>query len=163
MPNWIEGSLKIRGTNGNLRKFFENAILPCADHDDKNEFIRCYFEDDNSQVDIYPNAYIDGTRRAFVSDAAILFWRTREPIITLCVPVKQAWSFQITEWLDIANKYDIDIRLYGVECGMGFWQEIEIMRLDQNKKEREVTLNTCSEYHDYDEFLWKCQMPLLGG
>ena len=163
MPNWIEGSLKLRGNNDNLRKFFENAILPCAGHDDKNTFIHCYFEDDHSQVDIYPDAYIDDTRRAFVSDAAYLFWNTSETIITLCIPVKQAWSFEINDWLDIANKYDIDIRLYGVESGMGFWQEIEIMRLDQSKKEREVTLNICSAYNDYDEFLWKCPMPLLGG
>ncbi len=162
MPNWIEGSLKLRGKSENLKKFFENAILPCAYHGDKNMFISCYFDSESCQVDINPDAYIDGTTRAFVSDAAYLYWNESEKQITCCIPVNQAWGFKADEWLNIANKYDIDIRLYGVESGMGFWQEIEIMRLEQNKG-REITKNIVSDYTDYDEFIWECNMPLLGG
>lgn len=162
MPNWIEGSLKVRGTNDNLRKFFENAILPCRGHDNKNEFIRCYFENNDSEVNIYPDAYIDGTTGAFVSDAAYLYWKAKETIITLCIPVKQAWNFEVNEWLNIANKYDIDIRLFGVESGMGFWREIEISCMEYGKR-REVISNLTSRYSYYDEFIWECPMPLLGG
>jgi hypothetical protein len=162
MPNWIEGSLKLRGKSENLKRFFENAILPCANHDNKDTFIRCYFTDTDCQVDINPDAYIDDTTRAFVSDAAYLYWNTSEEITVLCIPIKQAWGFETDEWLNIANKYDIDIRLYGVESGMGFWQEIEIGCMEYGKK-REVIKNLTSRYSNYDEFLWECPIPLLGG
>ena len=28
MPNWIEGTLKLRGSKEKLKKFFDNAIKP---------------------------------------------------------------------------------------------------------------------------------------
>lgn len=72
---------------------------------------------------------------------------------TVAVEVKQAWSFDTDQWVAISKKYDLDIRLFGFECGMQFMQSIEIIN-------GELTIDECIECDDY---VWECPMPLLGG
>ena len=158
MPNWIEGTLKLRGTSDALKNFFKNAILPCANYTNRDDFIKCHFENDDCSVWIAEDAYIEGTHRAFVSEEAYPYFNLAYD--TVAIPIKQAWGFDVGDWLEIANKYDLDVRLYGFECGMEFTQDIEIMKVDKDDEARVVTRNLTQTYDDY---IWECPMPLIGG
>lgn len=145
MPNWIEGTLKLRGKREYLEKFFETAIQP------REDFITSRYKDDWTEFDIRKNAYIKGTRRAFIKDDC--FAEIEDEEATICLPIKQAWSFDINDWKDVSRKYNLDVRLYGFEMGMEFCQEIEIIN-------GTVTIDT---EITYDDWRWECPMPLMGG
>ena len=67
--------------------------------------------------------------------------------------VRQAWDFPEEEWTEISKKYDVDLRLYGIERGMQFCQELEIIK-------GEVKLSKEKKYKNWD---WECPFPYLGG
>lgn len=159
MPNWCEGSLKVRGKIENVKKFFLEG-LKCYEYNYKNfsqtidkEAIELK-EDSKDEVWIRINkiAHISGTRRAFIENTDIELIPERG-YTTTAVNVKQAWYMCAEEFLEIAKKYNIDIRLYGFERGGEFNQEIiiengEIIKNDEIK---------------FDDYVWECPMPELGG
>lgn len=143
MPNWIEGSIKVRGPRENVKKFFTEGIniyqlenpqnlksakLPIP----KEEWMKVY-EYDNGDIDIYffgENerwAYVEGSIRAFITDEIYIhkIEETKDLYIGTS-KVNQAWGFNTDDWVEISKKYHVDIRLWGLEGGMQFGQEIEI-------------------------------------
>ena len=101
--------------------------------------------------------HIRETRRAFITDSYV-YMDDDEGIV--CVDVKQAWAFDagsesqdLQKWKDISEKYNVDIRLYGIECGMQFTQEIIIVR------GRKPIVNE-KQYENWD---WDCPFPNMGG
>lgn len=159
MPNWIEGTLKLRGDTKCLQNFFEHGILPCANYTNRNEFVKCHWGPDNdNQVSIWPDAYIEDTKRAFVANGTDIFWN--DDYATVCIPIKQAWGFEAGDWLELANKYNLDVKLYGIECGMEFMQEIEIVKLEKTDEARIIVRNTIQHFDDWE---WECPFPYLGG
>ena len=73
------------------------------------------------------------------------------------VDIKQAWGFDagdsdLQKWKDIAKEYNLDIRLYGIESGMRFCQEIIITKETFEYRE--------TKYNDWD---WDCPFPRMGG
>ena len=109
MPNWIEGTMKVRGKAEDLIRFFENGF----DAPVKKE----EFDDASVLYTIEPMVYINGSRRDFTG-----FGRDYEirsyigSVQTVPVPIKQAWSFTPYEgaeqrWIDLSKKYNLDIRL----------------------------------------------------
>jgi hypothetical protein len=155
MPNWIEGTLKLRGRSGDLKAFFDDAILPCASRNnkllDKEDFITFSFDDGWYAVNIKKDAWIKGTHRAFVTNDCEI--DVEDEFATVCLPIRQAWSFNVDDWKDISTIYNLDVRLYGFEQGMEFCQEIEVLdgRVTMDKK---IT---------YDDWKWECPMPEMGG
>lgn len=154
MPNWIEGTLKLRGKSEDLKKFFDNAIKPCfsfnPEYQKREDFIVCHYAEYN-EVEIKKDAWIEDARRAFVSQNCYIFWD--QTYATVCIPVKQAWEFTAANWQKISQKYNLDVRLYGFEQGMEICQEIEIIG-------GEITFNHDIKYDDWD---WECPMPRMGG
>lgn len=158
MPNWIEGALKLRGKNENLKMFFNVAIQPCVsfnpERQKREDFISCDYghkEGEWNLVSIKKDAWIEGTQRAFVNEDCYIEWDDEYP--TLCIPIRQAWAFVPENWRDISAKYNVDVRLYGFECGMEFCQEVEVI-------DGEITINNEIKY---DDWKWECPMPRLGG
>jgi len=143
MPNWIEGTLKLRGSSENLKRFFDNAIQPPC--------YTCYYDGEFNEVKIMPDAWIKGTSRAFVNDECYIYWE--KAYETVCIPIRQAWCFVAEEWAEISKKYNLDVRLYGFEQGMEFCQEVEII-------DGKVTMDNKIRYDDWD---WECPMPRMGG
>lgn len=160
MPNWIEGTMKLRGRREDIKRFFiegldfsnwpkaedrENQVI---DKSGKN-FIAFQFRNE---------PHIQGTRRAFIT-YDFVYMDEDEGVV--CVDVKQAWYFceegsrskDIETWKSISDKFNIDIRLYGIERGMHFTQEIIILR------NREPIINV-KRYADWD---WECPFPNMGG
>ena len=156
MPNWIEGSLRLRGTADNLERFFregfdsvsyfgETRPNPVKENRYENELVVM-------SEDI---AWIKNTRRAFVDNMCLDAELPEDPeeIKTVAIPVKQAWCFDADNWKEISTTFHIDLRLYGFEQGAEFEQEIEIIN-------GEVTIDHEIEYDDY---VWESKMPILGG
>ena len=121
--------------------------------------------EDTDSVEIYfdhDEIYVEDTQRAFIN----LFYTglgKRELYIDkrknpeICVlHVSQAWSFREEDWIEIAKKYNLDIRLTGIEQGMGFMEDLIIT------KDGEVT-DLSPSYKDYDDFEWNCPIPFIGG
>ena len=158
MPNWIEGTIKLRGQSENLKRFFKEGLAPSSylgRTKPYEDFVKCDFDRAYCEVTIKNEPHIVGTRRAFVQDTYVYWDNSYETIV---MPIKQAWAFITNDydekaWLDISKKYDLDIRLYGFECGMEFCQEIEIIG-------GEVTIDNDIKY---DDWYWECPMPHLGG
>ena len=161
MPNWIEGTIKIRGKSEDLKRFFTECLEPSVFFDEKptrplEDFVKCDFGKYN-EVTISGEPHITGTRRAFIQNCDV-FWEDEKSISTLAMPLKQAWSFSsrdndLINWSNISKECNIDIRLFGFECGVEFCEEVEIIK-------GEITIHNVIEF---DDWTWECPMPNMGG
>ena len=159
MPNWIEGTIKLRGNSEDLKRFFAEGIEPARDvygRDQKTiaDSIECNFGEYN-EVIIKDELHIKGTRRAFIQNCCVV-WDRAYAIVYM--PIRQAWAFCGDEndrnrWVEISRQFKLDIRLYGFECGMEFCQEVEII-------DGEIAM---SNEITYDNWAWECPMPSMGG
>ena len=154
MPNWMEGTLKIRGKKEDKERFIKEGLGPCAgEHSDDPDYFIKYKELDKDFGcwNIREDTYVKDTKRMFVADS-IELWIEPEIDITF-IPIKQAWALIPEDFLQIAKKYNLDLRITGFEMGLGFSQEIEILK-------GEITICKGDEYKDY---WWECPCPTLGG
>lgn len=156
MPNWIEGTLKLRGKRVDIIRFFREGLESSTPIDSENQ-VTDYSDDDVLEFDFKDWPYIKGTRRAFITDNYAYMDRDEGVI---CVYVKQAWAFYAgvdsgdqNKWKAISDEYNLDIKLFGIESGMEFIQEMIIIR------GREPIVNEW-EYEDWD---WECPFPEMGG
>lgn len=157
MPNWCVGDLKIRGTKENLKSFCENELL--IDGEKKGVQLELN-EDDYCFYLKCENAYylwIQGTRRHFIEvngyDEYCCKYYDDEDEVMIILPMKAAWGIESEPLRVLSEKYHIDFRIKGYECGVGFTQEIEIL-------DGEITLN---EEQNYDDYIWECENPFVGG
>lgn len=155
MPNWIEGTLKARGKRENIRRFFLEGCVILCDSGEKSPEDRS--NDSRLWIDFHgsEDIYIEDTRRAFISCDEV-YMEEEEGVI--CVNVRQAWAFDgqtgdLDRWKAISDQFDIDIKLFGIERGMEFVQEVIILREGKNI----VNFKT---YEDWD---WECPFPCMGG
>lgn len=172
MPNWIEGSLKLRGPYENVKKFFQTGLNIYShkwnEKDEKDEctpipreqWCKTYEDDGYFEFTILDDqwVYVENTRRAFITgEHEIYFYKPsksdKEDCIVAMV-VHQAWAFDEDDWVEIAKKYNVDVRLYGLECGMTYGTEIEI------KRDGTVLKNYDFTYMDWN---WDCPFPWKGG
>ena len=172
MPNWISGSLKVRGKPENVKKFFmeglnkykgevnsktgkyETHVVP------KETWLKTDINDpkvDEFYFDILNSdwIYVEDTRRAFITgEHSIYAWfHEDDGLLYVVSDVNQAWGFDPEDWMTVSAKYHIDMRLWGLECGMEFGQEIEV-------HDGELILN---KSFDYDNWTWEAPIPWLGG
>ena len=161
MPNWIEGTMKLRGKREDIKRFLDNELRPSSYFGEEKaieEQVKCKSDDSFFEHTFKDEPYIEGTRRAFVTDDYLY---TEEDEGTVCVKIKQAWSFnavpgdsELDLWKDNAHKYNIDIKLYGIERGMQFCHEVIAL------KDRNEVIENVIQYEDWD---WDCPFPNMGG
>ena len=165
MPNWIEGTMKLRGKMMDVKKFFDLGLDASSWGNEPTDINDQRI--DNSRLDL---GYIDysfkdephvkGTRRMFITDESA--WMDEDDEIC-CVNIKQAWDFSHDEDLEtlinIADTYQLDIRLYGIECGMEFCQELIILHGDSEHK---GVIHSIQETK-YKDWMWECPFPRMGG
>ena len=174
MPNWCEGSLKLRGKYEDILKFWEegvNAYSYSADRNNergtdlipKSEW--CEIEEWDEGADIINNIptaawiYVENTKRAFIGEDFGSYHIIKNPDGTALIafPFKQAWSIRQDDWIEIAKKYNLEIKIYAIESGMGFWCTLHIL------SDGVIIENNFYQSDDYNDFIWNCPLPWMGG
>lgn len=168
MPNWIEGSLKVRGSYENVKRFFIEGLNSyeydwetCTQKLMGKETwmdVSVYDEgEENEETDIEIKdkewIYVENTARAFVIGGCCIYLHKDDCEVIGCAPIRQAWSFYTEGWKTVSKEYNVDIRLYGIECGMEFCQEVII-------KGGELLADRKTKYLNW---MWDCPFPLMGG
>lgn len=171
MPNWIEGTMKLRGKMSNIKRFIDEGISRYEYTDEinqpKSKLPKSdYIKDDSyneTELDyhIFNDPYVEGSRRMFILDSHI--WMNN-PEGICCFNIRQAWSFTARETdaknlIALADKYNVDIRLFGIECGMEFIQEV-IVHHGHDSEKGKIVLDNCIQFEDWD---WECPFPSMGG
>lgn len=144
MPNWCEGTLKIRGDK-------QEDVVNCLKSMLGNNF-KIDVSDDGFEV--LARSHINGTRRAFIDKQSDYLnfddlGRCRVELIGF----SQAWDINPEEYIDFATKNNVDIEIFGFECGMRFVQGVEILRDG-------TVENVVDEKVDY---FWDVPFSSLGG
>ena len=146
MPNWCEGTLKIRGTVKQLRNFVETAF-------EKGD----YFFGESSDTYIFVNlkdySWLKGSHRAFCSGDFEVSVANADDKDIVVLDFKQAWNVKSEVLLELAQKTGVDLKLYAFERGMEFNRDIEILN-GVLVKDKTIT---------FDNYYWDCVCPLIGG
>lgn len=162
MPNWCQGVLKIRGKKRDLLNFIKNGIEEVAYQNGEivsksidlkvDKFGDIYFNLDKKDI------HVKETRRMFIVDDFEWSWNDNseedmEETYIQCLDVHQAWRIEEENLKNLSEKYNIDFKITGFECGMQFTQDIEV-------EDGEITLYEEKKYIDYN---WEVYDPRLGG
>lgn len=159
MPNWIEGTMKLRGKREDIYRFFKEGLDPCSWAGEIRKIEDQVFDFGGKRYldfGFRDEPHIKGTRRAFITDTEA-YMEADEDIV--CVNVKQAWAFSVKDtedlenWKAISEEYNIDIKLFGIESGMKFTQELIIIR----------GTKPIMNVRKYDNWVWDCPFPHMGG
>ena len=151
MPNWCEGTLKIRGDYEAIKRFAAQGIQ-------KTEVVYEGPEDEETDFQVYDIGYIKGTMRGFVQSEIIDIRRCDEhPEKGICAfNYKEAWMFGVEEWKKNSKEYGFDVKILAIESGMQFVQDVLI-------ENGEIKKYTCTDYKGLENWLWECPFPLMGG
>lgn len=164
MPNWCEGTIRIRGPLQNIKKFLEAAVENVNYLGAERAAIQVTVDEKGTSL-VARNAdgdfdlrntclWVKGSRRHFI-EPDFIEARAKEESGTavLVLPFKAAWSVDINPFPDISKNCGVDIRIFVIESGMEFCQDIEIIG-------GTVTKSDTIEYEDWD---WDCPFPRMGG
>lgn len=164
MPNWCEGTLRLRGTKQNIIAFLENELEMLGPYNDEK---RDYDILDMKIVDhdgmdwqefVYPkkdavDIYIKGTHRNFLTNLYDMYLKP-EGVCSVCLNnFRAAWWMDPVPYMAFSKKYGIDIKLTGSEQGMRFEQIIEIA---EGNLVRDDELK-------YKDWAWEAMFPNMGG
>jgi len=166
MPNWAEGTLKIRGREENILCFLKDGLLDIG-HDEiaTDENGVTYLTTAHEKIDYLETTlgldiaskkgfYIKGTRRGFIDQSTIEFHPEENKIEQLeFVEFRQAWGADAKAYAKISKKYGIDIKIFTFEKGLQFTQEIEIIK-------GKIVKDTEEHYEDY---FWDVPYSTIGG
>lgn len=168
MPNWAEGSLKIRGPINNIKRFLDEGMqkkrLNTFGKEMDEDIV--YFTDWSDECGIeyeyhfVSASYIKHTSRAFIDpeivkygEYAYLNGKSTEDIDTIALPFKQAWKAETKSFEEISKEYGIDIAIHTFEKGAEFEQDILI----------EGGKIVKDEIIEYDNYHFESALPMLGG
>ena len=149
MPNWAEGSLKLRGKKDNIAQALKYMFCTADNVEIEEDLEIGWFE----LTTTAPYFYINGTRRAVIQNNKLSFWLDDDYLVIEINDFNQAWAVVPNNYQEISSKFDVDIKIFTFECGMEFTQEIEISK-------GEIIKDVCYEYDDYQ---WEVPFSNLGG
>lgn len=162
MPNWCEGMLKIRGKQEDVFNLLADNLqvwktviikepkLYMREEIDKEAIV---VDKEGESIWVKKTAYIKGTRRNFVEPNDINVWKGKDGNACIAVEFKAAWDVESEPYIKLSKAYNVDIKIEAFERGMEFSRYILIE--NGNLKEDKETV--------YDDYVWECVMPNLGG
>lgn len=168
MPNWAEGSLKIRGSIKNIKRFLDEGIQKkklntFGKETDENIVSFNDWSDEcgiGYEYHFVSTSHIKHTSRAFIDpeivkngEYAYLGGESKEHINTIALSFKQAWRAEAKSFEKISKEYGIDIAIHTFETGAEFEQDILI-------KDGEIVKD---EIIEYDNYQFESALPMLGG
>lgn len=151
MPNWCVGNLKVRGKGYDLINFIKNGLQPALDSN-MNDHINEKITDDYLWLYCNGTCHIKNTYRGFIDSLDVKIEDNTKPSI-IVLNAKFAWAIQAEQLLAIAKTYHVDMHIYAYERGMEFNQHIEIVD-GKLIHDEEIT---------FDDYVWECPEPDLGG
>lgn len=155
MPNWCEGTLKVRGTKANITRWVNEALQPCGFSDSPQEKMLTW-SSDGMIATVEELAWIKDSYRGFIIEGSkINLWNfeTDDEELIIFVKAEFAWGVDVEKLALSSKEFNVDYRFYGFEQGMEFNQEVEIIK-------GTVTLN---KKYKFDDYQWECACPTLGG
>ena len=151
MPNWSKGCLKVRGKAANVKKFVLEGLQPV---DFFGNALPKLELSDLGEVDTDKDCWIEGTTRGFVENLYADFsFVDDDETFTAVFDSKFAWAADAEELLASCKKYDVDMKLYAFEKGLGLNQDILIVG-------KEILNDNRIAFEDYN---WECICPTVGG
>lgn len=180
MPNWIEGTFKVRGTIEQIQNFARNEFNTMEQLEaERGNYISSILtggqsEDENipdSDIDIVIDDYdiqilsesslvfkslrraYSGNGRGYIEEDDDVEDQSTIKQIVIFNDFQAAWAIDPSSALNMAQKYNIDIYFHGFEKGMEFEQILEIVDGKVKKSIR----------REYDNYTWECPFPNLGG
>lgn len=145
MPNWCVGDLKIRGHIDDVQKCLEHCICK-GGKVGKDEYGNL------SLVEV--RGHLKDTYRCFISDIYTQdFCPDGNGNIIVILPTEHAWYPVLEHFSELGKQFNVDFRFYGYEMGQQFNCEFEIIK-------GEITLKRDIEFNDY---IWECPHPMMGG
>lgn len=149
MPNWAEGTLKLRGRAENIASALKYMLV--------DETVTVEEEYDGELLKLNTTQsyfYIKGTRRAFIESNSLELWLDDDFLIVELGNFKQAWAAIPANYQEISGKFDVDIKIFTFETGMEFTQEIEISK---GKILKDIV------HEKFDNYQWDVPFSGLGG
>jgi hypothetical protein len=160
MPNWCEGTLKVRGEQENIKRFLTEgleaqnygaAIAQMVGKPVEEKLIEVEESEYSFTVRAEEGFYLKGSRRHFIEGKEIEWYLDNDVLV---IPdFKAAWGIDPLTLVDVSNKYQIDLNIYAYERGMEFNQRIEVHKGNLIKNE-EIK---------FDDYAWECPEPHIGG
>ena len=144
MPNWVEGTFKVRGTLSNIERFVRENML--------DSIISITKSEGDLELELSGEAYIKDSNRMFIYPGYYYSF-DKNGKNTLTLQFKAAWRVYIDPFVKMSKDYNVDIKIYGFEKGSEFNQDIVIIN-------GEVIKNDIITFNDYQ---WECPFPDLGG
>ena len=144
MPNWVEGTFKVRGTLSDVERFVRENMLDTIISITKSE--------GDLELELSGEAYVKDSNRMFIYPGYYYSF-DKNGKNTLTLQFKAAWRVYIDPFVKMSKDYDVDIKIYGFEKGSEFNQDIVIVN-------GEVIKNDIITFNDYQ---WECPFPDLGG
>ncbi len=156
MPNWCEGSLKVRGKIANLKAFVLNGLQPVTIKCEDDRKLSFDSEDDTSFYisKIENSLWLKGSFRHFCEpDYIEVYADNPDDSVILIIPMRAAWTILSDNLQALCEEFNVDMKIQGFERGMQFSQVIEIVNGEILKDE---------EIH-YADWNWDCPCPQMGG
>ena len=107
MPNWCEGTLKVRGTKENVTKFILEGLQPVGFlGEEKGKLTLNKYGDIESDE----TCWIENTRRGFVDKPDVFLSNYEDGEIAIAVfDARFAWGIDATQLQKTCIKYNVDI------------------------------------------------------
>ena len=139
MPNWCEGTLKVRGKRADIVRFLTNAChCSMPKHDDDG-------------IAINEMTYIEGTNRGFIGAQDVICAYLESGIVFF--RYMQAWDIKSEDLKKLSITYNVDFKMFAGERGCYFARDVEVVggKIIKN------------DFIKYDDYLWQCPCPDYGG
>lgn len=162
MPNWCEGMLKIRGKQEDVFNLLADNLQvwktiiikePKIDMREEIDKEAIVINKEGESIWVKKTAHIKGTHRNFVEPNDINVWKGEDGNACIAVEFKAAWDVESEPYIELSKAYNVDIKIEAFERGMEFSRYI-LIENGKLKEDKET------EYNDY---VWECVMPNLGG
>ena len=161
MPNWIEGKLKIRGDKKDMATFFKEEM---REVEYQNVPVTNSVKIDIDKDGDFVVEKIDFTHRFKLKNARHYITESRIDIgydgyksvngkDVLVVGFEAAWLIDAEYFAEMSKKYDIDFKIYAFEQGKEFNQNLEVVKGKIIK----------DEVIEFDDYVWECIDPTIGG
>lgn len=155
MPNWCQGTLKVRGEYDKLKAFLENALDECSYYGNPPEgpLLEVAELTEYTDITLHRMAHLKDTARGFVEEDTDILLEKKAGKQIIFLAAQFAWGIKAEELQWLSQEYGVDLKITAFEQGIQFERDIEIVQ-------GVIVLDSTKKYQDY---AWMCPCPTMGG